>query len=301
MASDAIIAENLVKYYRDVPAVQGISFRAREGGLFALLGENGAGKSTTINILCTILKKTSGEVTVLGHTLGREDDAIRAGIGIVFQNSVLDEMLTVRQNLVTRGSYYGLSAGEVKARLEPFMESFELSEIWNRRYGRLSGGQRRRVDILRALIHRPRILFLDEPTTGLDPTSRRLVWDHVDRLRRETGLTIFLTTHYMEETRDADHVVILDHGKIIAQGTPAELKSAHAETRLLWYAPRTAESDALLAGRTFRYDADHYSVPFREGLPDFLADHRGEITDFEVIKGSMDDVFLKLTGKELTA
>ena len=297
----AIEVNGLVKNYRDVPAVKGISFSVGEGELFALLGENGAGKSTTINILCTILKKTAGEARILGHTLGKEDDAIRAGIGIVFQNSVLDDMLTVKQNLLSRGAYYGLTAGESEARLAPYMESFELSEIWKRRYDKLSGGQRRRVDIIRALIHRPRILFLDEPTTGLDPNSRRLVWEHIDRLRKEAGLTIFLTTHYMAETRDADQVVILDHGQIIAQGTPAALKSAHADNRLIWYAPRTEANDRLLADFSFHYDADHYSVPFRTEIQSFLYAHRDVITDFEVLKGSMDDVFLKLTGKEFTA
>ena len=296
-----IEVRDLIKNYREVPALKGISFTVGQGELFALLGENGAGKSTTINILCTILKRTAGEVSVLGHALGREDDAIRAGIGIVFQNSVLDEMLTVKENLLTRAAYYGLSAREAEARLAPYMESFELGEIWKRRYGRLSGGQRRRVDIIRALLHRPRILFLDEPTTGLDPNSRRLVWEHVDRLRREDGLTIFLTTHYMEETRDADQVVILDHGTVIARGSPAALKTAHAGNRLLWYAPRTEENDRVLADRDFVYEADHYSIPIRGCVTDFLAARRDVITDYEVLKGSMDDVFLKLTGKEFTA
>ena len=298
--TNAIEVTELVKNYRDVPAVKGISFSVGEGALFALLGENGAGKSTTINILCTILEKTAGEALILGHRLGREDDAIRSDIGIVFQNSVLDDMLTVKDNLLTRGAYYGLSAAQVRARMEPFLDSFELGEIWKRRYDRLSGGQRRRVDILRALINRPRILFLDEPTTGLDPNSRRLVWTHIDRLRREGGLTIFLTTHYMEEARDADNVVILDHGSIIAQGSPAELKTAYTENRLLWYAPRSEENDALLSAFGFTYEIDRYIVPFRGAMTDFLWAHRDRITDYEVVKGSMDDVFLKLTGKELS-
>lgn len=295
---NAITVEHLVKCYRDVTAVNDISFCVNEGELFAFLGENGAGKSTTINILCTILKKTSGEAEILGHRLGHDDDAIRADIGIVFQNSVLDDILSVGENLISRGSYYGLSAAEVRERIAPFLRSFELDSIWKHRYGKLSGGQRRRVDIVRALLHNPKVLFLDEPTTGLDPASRKLVWDHIDHLRREHGMTIFLTTHYMEETRDADNVVILDHGRIIAQGTPAALKTQYAENRLLWYAPRTEANSAVLAGRSFTYDADHYNLPFRGSITDFLAAHRNEITDYEVVKGSMDDVFLKLTGKE---
>ena len=294
----AITVEHLVKHYKSLVAVDDISFSVNEGDLFAFLGENGAGKSTTINILCTILKKTAGEAEILGSRLGKDDDAIRANIGIVFQNSVLDDMLTVGENLCSRGAYYGLSAAETRARIQPFLESFELDTIWKQRYGKLSGGQRRRVDIVRALLHKPKILFLDEPTTGLDPASRKLVWDHIDQLRRKQGMTIFLTTHYMEETRDADDVVILDHGKIIAQGTPAALKTRYAENRLLWYAPRSEDNDAILDGSAFVYDADHYSLPFRGTITDFLADHREQVTDYEVIKGSMDDVFLKLTGKE---
>ena len=165
----AIEVKNLKKQYKEHLAVKGITFSVEEGELFAFLGENGAGKSTTINMLCTILEKTSGEAKICGHVLGKEDDEIRNKIGIVFQNSVLDNKLTVKENLYSRGSYYGLSKKEIKERLEELSASFELEEIWNRRYEKLSGGQRRRVDIARALINKPRILFLDEPTTGLDP------------------------------------------------------------------------------------------------------------------------------------
>ena len=230
-----IEVKNLTKKYREHTAVDDISFEVEEGELFAFLGENGAGKSTTINMLTTILGKTGGEAFICGHELGKEDDEIRKVNGIVFQNSVLDKKLSVRENLLTRGSYYGLSRKEVLKRLEPFSERFEMKEIWDRRYEKLSGGQRRRVDIMRALINKPRILFLDEPTTGLDPKSRKLVWDYINYLRREYGMTIFLTTHYMEETRDADHVVILDQGKIVTSGPPAELKTRYAHSRLVWY------------------------------------------------------------------
>ena len=217
-----IEVKNLTKKYKEHTAVDGISFDVEEGELFAFLGENGAGKSTTINMLTTILQKTDGTAFICGYELGRQDDEIRKVNGIVFQNSVLDKMLSVKDNLLTRGSYYGLSRREVEKRLEPFAEHFEMKDIWDRRYDKLSGGQRRRVDIMRALINKPRILFLDEPTTGLDPKSRKLVWDYITCLRKEYGMTIFLTTHYMEETRDADHVVILDKGQIITCGTPAE-------------------------------------------------------------------------------
>ena len=296
---NAITVNNLIKDYKEHRAVKGISFEVKEGELFAFLGENGAGKSTTINILSTILKKTSGEVKVFDNVLGEDDDKIRSLIGIVFQNSVLDDKLTVRENLYTRGSYYGLTKKQTDERLAEFREGFELDEIWNRRYDKLSGGQRRRVDIARALIHSPRILFLDEPTTGLDPKSRKIVWDHIDYLRREKKMTIFLTTHYMEETKDADNVVILDKGEIIAQGTPAELKTGYASSRLVWYAQESDENAEILKGMDYTYDSDHYNVKFRESITDLLYEYKNKITDFEIIKGSMDDVFLNLTGREI--
>ncbi len=296
---NAITVRDLVKDYKEHRAVKGISFDVHEGELFAFLGENGAGKSTTINILSTILTKTSGEVKVFDNELGKDDDAIRSLIGIVFQNSVLDNKLTVKENLYTRGAYYGMSKREIAESLEEFMDSFELKSIWNRRYEDLSGGQRRRVDIARALIHDPKILFLDEPTTGLDPKSRKIVWDYIDYLRKNKHMTIFLTTHYMEETKDADSVVILDKGEIIAKGTPSELKSAFASSRLVWYTNELPGNSEVLKGYDYTYDADHYNVIFAGCITDLLYRNRDVITDYEVIKGSMDDVFLNLTGREL--
>lgn len=301
MIMKVIEVKGLTKKYGDFTAVDNISFSVEEGKLFAFLGENGAGKSTTINILCTILEKSGGEVTICGNRLGIDDNRIREAIGIVFQNSVLDNKLTVKENLYTRGAYYGLSKKEIDERLAPFSKKFEMDEIWNRKYEKLSGGQRRRVDIMRALINNPKILFLDEPTTGLDPKSRKIVWDYIDYLRKEKGMTIFLTTHYMEETKDADEVIILDHGKIVAKGTPQELKSMHARTRLVWYKNEGESTDELLndAGVEYTYNADHYTIYSDDGFIDFLYKYREVIRDFEIIKGSMDDVFLKLTGKEL--
>lgn len=292
---------NLTKKYKEHTAVDGISFEVEEGELFAFLGENGAGKSTTINMLTTILEKTSGKVVIAGHELGKEDDEIRKVNGIVFQNSVLDKKLSVKDNLLTRGSYYGLSKKEVLKRLEPFSERFEMKDIWDRKYEKLSGGQRRRVDIMRALINNPKILFLDEPTTGLDPKSRKLVWDYINYLRKEHRMTIFLTTHYMEETRDADHVVILDKGHIVSKGTPAELKSRYAHSKLVWYTPASDRAVAVITkiSTKFVYDADHYNIETDQNLTEFIYEHREEIRDYEYIKGTMDDVFLNLTGKEL--
>ena len=296
-----IEVKNLKKNYKNFTAVDGISFDVEEGELFAFLGENGAGKSTTINMLTTVLEKTDGQAFIAGHELGKEDDEIRKVNGIVFQNSVLDKKLTVKENLLTRGSYYGLSKKEVLKRLEPFSEKFEMKDIWDRKYEKLSGGQRRRVDIMRALINSPKILFLDEPTTGLDPKSRKLVWDYINYLRREHKMTIFLTTHYMEETRDADHVVILDKGHIVSKGTPAELKSQYAHSKLIWYTQKSERAEALITSISSKYiyDADHYNITTDKMLTEFIFEHRDEIRDYEYIKGTMDDVFLNLTGKEL--
>lgn len=300
---EVIKVSHLKKAYKEHLAVDDISFSVEEGELFAFLGENGAGKSTTINILCTILSKTEGDIEICGYKLGTDDDKIRDSIGIVFQNSVLDPKLTVKENLMLRGSYYGLSKKEIEHRLEKLGGSFEMTDIWNRKYEKLSGGQRRRVDIMRALINKPRILFLDEPTTGLDPKSRKIVWDYINHLRKDKGMTIFLTTHYMEETKDADHVVILDKGHIVSQGTPSELKTRYTSSRLVWYTPKSNEAESILEGYEACYDADHYNVKITGtdtgSITEFLYKNKEKITDYEVIKGSMDDVFLNLTGKEL--
>lgn len=299
---NAITVKGLTKKYSDNLAVNNISFEVREGEFFAFLGENGAGKSTTINILCTILDKTEGEVEIFGRRLGKDDDAIRESIGIVFQNSVLDGKLSVKENLLTRAAYYGIKKEEILERLKPLVSSFELESIWNRKYEKLSGGQRRRVDIIRALLHNPRILFLDEPTTGLDPMSRKMVWDYIDYLRKERHMTIFLTTHYMEEVKDADRVVILDKGEIVADDTPAGLKNIYTNNKLIWYTKECDKNDALLREFDYSYEVDHYNAKLKKSDFDitcFLYENRTLITDYEIIKGSMDDVFLNLTGRKL--
>ena len=297
-----IEVKNLVKDYKDVHAVRDISFTVEEGSFFAFLGINGAGKSTTINILCTVLEKTSGQVKIGGHDLDSDALAIKDMIGIVFQGSVLDKPLTVKDNLVSRAAYYGMSKAEVKERIAELTEAFELGEILNRKYEKLSGGQKRRVDIARALLNRPKILFLDEPTTGLDPMTRTMVWNVIHQLREDTGLTVFLTTHYMEETALCDKVVIIDTGKIAATGTPHELKQRYAGNRLLWYTPQNEQNDRLLSanGLSFEYHLDCYRVPMEnsEQAAELLK-RNSEIADFEFIKGNMDDVFLTVTGKRL--
>ncbi len=297
-----IEVNNLVKNYKDVEAVKGISFSVEEGSFFAFLGINGAGKSTTINILCTVIEKTSGSVKIGGCDLDADRTKIKSQIGIVFQNSVLDKQLTVKENLYSRASYYGLSKKEIRARVAELEKIFELGEIMNRRYSQLSGGQRRRVDIARALINRPKLLFLDEPTTGLDPMTRIKVWEIIHKLRKETGLTVFLTTHYMEETVDCDDVVILDDGKIAAHGTPHNLKEQYASNRLIWYTEKTEEKDAMLKaeGLQYEYSIDSYKIGIdRIAKATDLLRRYDMIDDYEFIKGNMDDVFLNVTGKRL--
>ncbi|MDY4787854.1 MAG: ABC transporter ATP-binding protein [Bacilli bacterium] len=298
-----IEVKNLVKEYNGgVVAVNDLSFSVNEGSLFAFLGENGAGKSTTINILCNVLTKTSGQIIIDGLDANKKD--ITHLIGIVFQNSVLDNLLTVKDNLLTRAYYYGLNKKEALNRVKDLEKLLDLNEIMNRRFETLSGGQKRRVDIARALIHQPKILFLDEPTTGLDPKTRKLVWQIIDDLRLKNKLTVFLTTHYMEETKSADEVVILDHGVIKAKGSPVELKKQYATNKLIWYSDKKAAYNQLLKKENinYTYQNNAYHIDFNDYsfLTSFLYRYQKEINNYEVVKGDMDEVFLKVTGKELS-
>lgn len=298
----AIEVTNLVKNYKEVHAVNNISFSVDEGSFFAFLGINGAGKSTTINVLCTVLKKDSGIVKVGGYDLDTEPNMIKEQIGIVFQNSVLDSPLTVKENLISRASYYGLSKKEAVKRTTELSKIFDLEEILNRKYGELSGGQRRRIDIARALINRPKILFLDEPTTGLDPQTRIQVWNIIHKLRKETGLTVFLTTHYMEETIDCDRIVIIDSGKISANDTPHNLKKQYASNQLVWYTSKSNDIEKMLSNEKLNYEyiGDAYKIMINDSRhATKLIKEYPQIDDYEVIKGDMDDVFLTITGKRL--
>lgn len=295
----AIEVKNLTKKYGNSTAVDGISFDVEEGALFAFLGENGAGKSTTINMLSTILSKTEGDVQILGHTLGKEDDIIRENIGIVFQNSVLDNDLTVDENIRTRAGYYGISRIKLFKKLKKLKNLLDYKEIKHKKYSNLSGGQRRRVDLIRALINEPKILFLDEPTTGLDSKARKDIWKYLNRLRKDLKLTIFLTTHYMEETTDADRLVIIDKGKIIANSTPKELKNIYTYPKLIWYTEENEKAENLLKDLKHKYNVDHYNIKFLGDITSFLYEHRDVIKDFEYVKGTMDDVFLNITGRKM--
>lgn len=294
--------KNLVKKYGSFSAVNGISFSVRRGGLFAFLGLNGAGKSTTINIITSILSKTSGKVYIDDMDLDYDMDKIKNEIGIVFQNSVLDPVLTPKENLTLRAGYYGIRGEEWKKREQILIDMLELKEFYNRPLGKLSGGQKRRVDIARAMVHDPRLLILDEPTTGLDPQTRLSVWNLVNSLRAKTGMTVFLTTHYMEEAEKATYVVILNHGDIIAQGTPTDLKNAYSGDYVVIYQKESEDITSRLKNeeRQFHYNSDgkNYRVVVKNALDalSFLESHKDILNDFEVEKGSMDDVFLNVTG-----
>lgn len=302
MTENILEAERITKSYAEVQAVKGISFSVARGSLFSFLGENGAGKSTTINIICGILRQDAGKVVFEGKDLDVFAAALRPKIGVVFQHSILDDLLTVQDNLTVRASFYRLKGREWNARLEELCKLFDLKGLLGRQFGKLSGGERRRVDIARALINRPSMLILDEPTTGLDPQTRKAVWNCVDRLRRETGLTVFLTTHYMEEAAEADYVVILDGGRLAAEGTPVELKNAYASDFIRVYGETPAlsalvEREHLCVSR--RRDHLLIEVPSVAEAKRLLLTCPDAFPDFEVEKGKMDDVFLKVTGKAL--
>lgn len=292
--------DHLHKAFGDVKAVQDLSFRVREGELFAFLGINGAGKSTTISILCGQLAKDSGTVKIGGIDLDAEPDSIKRSLGVVFQNSVLDKELSVRDNLASRAALYGLCGKDFQNRLAELARLLEFEELLKRSVGKLSGGQRRRIDIARALLHRPKILILDEPTTGLDPQTRSLLWRVIGELRNKENMTVFLTTHYMEEAADADYVVILDHGRIAAEGTPLTLKNTYTGDFITIY--NTEESLIKALGMPYKpmRDAFRVSVPDTAAATNLILRHPEVFRDYEITKGKMDDVFLAVTGKKLT-
>ena len=290
----------LHKAFGQVQAVQDLNFHVKKGELFAFLGVNGAGKSTTINIMCGELRKDSGSVQICGADLDREPDSIRRRLGVVFQNSVLDRDLSVRDNLRSRAALYGIRGRDFEKRLEGLSQLLEFGDLLRRPLGKLSGGQRRRIDIARALLHGPEILILDEPTTGLDPQTRVNLWQVVERLRREAGLTVFLTTHYMEEAADADYVVIIDHGQIAAEGTPLALKNTYTGDFITLYGSSEAQVKQLGASYETVRDAYRVFVPNTAAATELILKYPEIFRDYEITKGKMDDVFLAVTGKKLT-
>lgn len=313
-----IEVKGLKKYFKEVKAVDDISFTVERGELFGFLGVNGAGKSTTINMLCTLFSPTAGEINICGYRLGKEDEKIRESIGVVWQNNCLDGKLTVKENLYVRGSLYGYTAARLRENVERVCSRLQLEDIYNRQYEKLSGGQKRRCELGAALVNTPKVLFLDEPTTGLDPATRRLVWESLDHLRREDGMTVFLTTHYMEEAAQAGHIAIIDSGKVREFGTPFELKERYARDKLrLWPKPDRLEQVKNVLEESRRKGSKADKMPdgvaalqqetgiLLAALPDSMAalpilrQVEEDISGFELVQGSMDDVFLNVTGKSL--
>ena len=297
--TELIQIEHLQKHFGDVHAVNDLSFKVKKGELFAFLGVNGAGKSTTINILCGQLKKDGGSVEICGTDIDRDPDTVKRSLGVVFQNSVLDKELSVKDNLESRAALYGIHGAAFRNHLAELAQLLDFEDLLRRPVGKLSGGQRRRIDIARALFHEPEILILDEPTTGLDPQTRSLLWAVVDRLRREKNMTVFLTTHYMEEAADADYVVILDHGRIAAEGTPLQLKNSYTGDFITIYG--IDEDSVKSLGAPYKSIRDAYRVRVQDtaAATQLIIEHPEFFRDYEITKGKMDDVFLAVTGKVL--
>lgn len=301
----AIVVRHLTKRYGSTVAVDDIGFEVERGSVFAFVGTNGAGKSTTISCLTTLLDADAGDVTVLGHDIRSDPAEVRAGIGVVFQESVLDPLLSVRENLRVRGSFYGTRPKAVDARIQELSSLIGLDDVLGRRYGRISGGEKRRADIARALLASPSLIFLDEPTAGLDPAGRALVWSTIRELRERHGLTVFLTTHYMEETEEADRVCMIDHGRLVAQGRPAELRARYSRSVLSVTSRDSAALTQLAKKAGCQIEP---GTPARIFVPDaavarrILLEHGDAVVDFEFRHGTMDDVFLAVTaGRDAAA
>lgn len=297
--SNIIKIDNLNKSYGSIKAVNNLSFRVKDGELFSFLGINGAGKSTTINMICGELKKDSGTILVCDTEVDSDDRYIKRKIGVVFQESLLDKSLTVYDNLKIKASLYGITGNDFAKRYNELSKLFDLHEIEKQTITQLSGGQKRRVDIARAIIHNPEILILDEPTTGLDPGTRKKIWKVLNSLRKNSKLTIFLTTHYMEEAVDSDYIVILDKGSIVAEGTPLELKNKFAYDMILIY--NTDEDEIKKLNKPYTKIRDGFKIEIKtlEEATELIIKNKSLFKDYEVVKGKMDDVFLNATGYDL--
>lgn len=290
---------NLAKSFGEVKAVNQIDFEVRRGSLFAFLGQNGAGKSTTIKMITTLLKKDSGEILLNGQT---DEAYFREKIGVVFQDNVLDGLLTVKENLMLRGAFYLKEKKQVEERYHELIEKLNLKDIENQRFKTLSGGQKRRVEIARALFSNPELLILDEPTTGLDPETRLVVWDVINKLRVEEGVTVLLTTHYMEEASNADYVVIIHKGKVVAKGSPSELKDAFSKDYFKVVPHNKVDLVKYLESkkRIFEKKSDVYYIEIKDtnDTISLIIDLKDNIRNFEVVNGTLDDVFVKVVGDQ---
>jgi len=301
--SAIIKVRNFTKKYGDYTAVDNISFEVEEGSVFAFLGPNGAGKSTTINTLCTIFEKTAGTLEIGGHDVSTQKNKVRRAIGVVFQESTLDNKMTVDENLKMHCVFYNVPKGLVEERIRFVLELVDLTEWRKKPVSTLSGGMKRRLEIARGLMHYPRVLFLDEPTTGLDPQTRAHIWEYIVRLQKEKNITIFLTTHYMDEAEICSRVAVIDHGVIVANDTPFALKKQYTRDR----AYITTKSPAALEELLNRYQLSftkkptHYRVDADnvQNLLAVLSEHRDVITELEIKKGTLNDVFLEITGREI--
>ena len=299
-----ITVKNLKKYFAEIKAVDDISFTVQKGELFGFLGVNGAGKSTTIRMMCTLFSPTGGEIWIGGQQVGVHDEEIRQKIGVVWQENVLDDRLTVKENLQVRAAMYQIKSSWQKERIQTVCEKLHLEDIYTRRYMKLSGGQKRRCEIAAALLNNPEVLFLDEPTTGLDPATRKQVWESVKSLQRDDRVTVFLTTHYMEEAAAAGHIVIIDKGKICEFGTSQELKMRYAKDTLTLYYKQ--EKHTLTSDNEKIYDTIPITAKSEirvlensmEAIP-ILNQLSDQLEGFELQQGTMDDVFLAVTGKSL--
>ena len=291
--------DGLKKRFGDIQAVDDLSFSIKKGELFAFLGVNGAGKSTTISIICGQLKSDGGSVKIGGADVTDNAENIKRQLGVVFQNSVLDKSLSAKDNLACRAALYGIKGAELAQKMDEITEILSLGDILKRPVGKLSGGQRRRIDVARALIHSPSILILDEPTTGLDPQTRRMIWDVISRMRREKTMTVMLTTHYMEEAADADHVLIIHKGRKAAEGTPAELKTKYSRDHITLYG-KTMQEAAILGQKCEQVSGGvRLEVENSAKATQLILAHPELFTDYEITKGRMDDVFLAVTGVKL--
>lgn len=295
----AVTVRDLRRSFGGTEAVKGISFEVPEGSFFAFLGPNGAGKSTTISIICSLLDRDSGDVRVFG--MDPANPQTRSLIGVVFQDQMLDPRLTVRENVRIRGAMYGLD--DLDTAVDEAVSEADAEEFADRPYGKLSGGQRRRADIARALVHRPRLLILDEPTAGLDPQTRRNIWETITDLNRRSGLTVFLTTHYMEEASVADDIVIVNKGEIIAHGTPATLKESFCSDSMV-VQPRDMDSVRRVldcSDITYRVENDTVVIPLASTLDSvpIIASLDGLMSSLEVRTGSLDDAFINITGEAM--
>ena len=299
----SIEVNNFTKKFGSFTAVDDISFNVEQGTILAFLGPNGAGKSTTINTLCTIHDKTFGELRINGKDVSSQKDKVRNDIGIVFQESTLDGKLTIEENLKLHCDFYNVPKPEVKNRIDFVLELVDIMSWKKAPVDSLSGGMKRRVEIARGLVHFPKVLFLDEPTTGLDPQTRANVWDYIHELQKQKQITIFLTTHYMEEAEICNKVAIIDHGKIVAHDTPYNLKKKYTSTTMKI---KTSNQDNLLEylkERSLKYNQnnEHVTVyaPDVEKVLGIISTFKESIEDIEINKGTLNDVFIAITGKEI--